>query len=306
MKKRRNEWKAKLGYKAGALAFRLVQWLIARRDPLKAERLGRKLGRWGFKFAKKHSRRAVLNLKLAFPELSEQERDALALRCFEHFGMLAADTMRVHMRTKEEMEASVVEIEGWEHAEAALAMQKGVIVVTGHFGNWERSGSWVAQRGFPLHVVQRNANDPGLNEQITKIREAGGMVVLSRGSAARGMLEVLKQNKMVAVLADQNCAESFVPFFGYPTGTVLGPAVIHLRTGSPILPAYCAKVGPNQFKIIMHPLVEAEPGAEDPRESIATQLNASLESVIRQYPEQWLWLHDRWKSARRRGLVPGP
>jgi KDO2-lipid IV(A) lauroyltransferase len=306
MKKRWKRWLKRAGIKAGGIAFRMAKGFLGKRDPLKAERVGRKLGRLAYRFAGKHRNRALLNLKLVFPDMREAERTALAIRCFEHFGMLAADFLRAEHRTMGEVEASIVEIEGWEHAQAALGQHKGVIGVTGHFGNWERFGAFVAQRGMPLHVVQRDADDPGLNEEMTRLRKLSGMVVLSRGNAARAMLSALREDKVIAVLADQNCTESFVPFFGLPTGTVLGPAVLHQRTGSPIMPGYCVRIGPNRFKIIIHPELKPKEGIDDPTLALTHAMNESLERVIRDYPEQWLWLHDRWKSARRRGLVPGP
>jgi len=304
MKKRRKQWTKKVGLKLGAVAFRLAKRFVGKRDPLKAERIGAKLGRIGFKYATKHRTRALKNLALCYPELSESERHAMAIRCFEHFGMLAADFLRTEHRTMEEVEKSIVEVEGWEHAEAATELHKGVIGLTGHFGNWERFAVFSNLRGRRVYAVQRDADDPGLNREMTALREKSGIEVLSRGNAIRIMLRALSEDKLVAVLADQNCAESFVPFFGMPTGTVLGPAVLHRRTGAPIVPAFCVRVGPNQFKVIILPALTPKEGVDDPSEAIAASMNDALESVIRRYPEQWLWLHDRWKSARRRGLVP--
>jgi Kdo2-lipid IVA lauroyltransferase/acyltransferase len=93
---------------------------------------------------------------------------------------------------------------------------------------------------------------------------------------------------------------------GHMAGTVLGPAVMSIRTGAPILPNYCVRLGPNKYKIIAHEPMLPDPDAEDQAADLMTRLNASLESMVRQYPEQWLWFHDRWKSARRKGLVQEP
>lgn len=299
-KKRARKWLANSG---GRLAFSLGKRFIGKKDPIKAEAAGRRLGRLGYRFGKKHRTRALANLEMVFPNLSSQDREALAKRCFEHFGMLAADFLRTDHRTQEEVVESL-EIEGWEHAEAALAADRGIIGITGHIGNWERFGAFVASRGMPLHVVQRDANDPGLNQEMTRMREKAGLIVLSRGNAARAMLEAIRNKKLVAVLADQNCSESFVPFFGFPTGTVLGPAVMHKRTGAPLLPSYCVRTGPNRYKIIFHELLTPDLTEEDPLIGLTKAMNQSLERIITEYPEQWLWLHDRWKSARRKGLIP--
>jgi len=116
------------------------------------------------------------------------------------------------------------------------------------------------------------------------------------------MLAELRKNKLLGVLPDQNTDECFVPFFGHPTGTVLGPAVLHQRTGAVMLPAYCVRIGIGQYRVIVRPPIDLQ-NIEENRELLAAEMNARLEEVIREYPEQYLWMHDRWKSARRAGLL---
>lgn len=302
MGKSKKRWRRRAAYKLGSWGFALARLALVRRDPLRAEAVGRRLGRWGYRFAKKHRNRCLSNLKLAFPELSTKEIDALGIRCFEHFGMVATDFLRADIRPQDEPQKSLVGVEGLEIQELIQSCAEGVMVVTAHFGNWERSSAFAASQPKGLVVVQRDANDANLNEEMTRLRAASGVKVLSRGNAARGILEALKQGKIVAALADQNSDEAFLPFFGHITGTTLGPAVLAKRARALLIPAYCVRVGPNQFKVIVEPPVDL---TGDP-ESIMTQLNASLERVVRRFPEQWLWLHDRWKSARRRGLVGEP
>lgn len=129
-----------------------------------------------------------------------------------------------------------------------------------------------------------------------------GMTVLSRGDSARPILKKLKHQEVVGILPDQNSDESYVPFFGKPCGTVLGPAVLHMRTGAPLLPAYCVRLAPGKYKTIVLEAIDLENRCDSPEE-LMTQVNAALESVIRQYPEQWLWMHDRWKNARKNNLL---
>lgn len=298
--------KRRLVAKAGGLAFRLAQLLLVRKDAVAAERAGQWLGRLGFRIAGKHRKRALSNLKLVFPEKTDAERHALAIRVFEHFGMLATDFLRGHIRSDEEVDASFVEVEGFEESLPAFQSGNGVLATSGHFGNWERSAQYFKMRGVPVAVVQRDANDPGMNEQMTILRRKAGVEVLSRGNAARAIIGALKQGKIVAMLADQNCSESFVPFFGLPTGTVLGPAVLHQRTKAPIIMYYSVRIGPGRYRMVLEPPLEPVPGVEDKTLALTEAMNRSLERMIRQYPEQWLWLHDRWKSARQQGLVHEP
>jgi KDO2-lipid IV(A) lauroyltransferase len=237
--------------------------------------------------------------------MSESERKRIALACFAHFGLVTADFLRSDLRERDEIENSVT-IEGRENFHAAESKGKGILFVCAHFGNWERMAAILASMGKPLVVIQRNANDAGVNREMTRLREASGVTVLSRGNAARAALESLKKQMAVALMPDQNAGDAFVPLFGHPAGTVRGPAVLHLRTGAPLLPVYCARIGPNQYRITIEPELIPDPNYADPAEGLIAAVHASLERTVRRHPEQWLWLHDRWKSARQRGLVNQP
>lgn len=291
----------KLEQKAGTLAFRWMLRWVERKNALQAEKLGKKIGRLIHRVSKKHRNRTLSNLQLALPSLSEAERQGIAIRMFEHFGIVATDFLRSRKRTNEEVLASV-EMEGFETITDALALGKGVIVVTGHLGNWERVGHYCFARGYKISVVARDANDSALQEMIGELRASTGLQVQSRGNAARTILSLLRKGEMVAILPDQNSEEIFVPFFGLPTGTVQGPAVLHERTGAPVVGAYCVRTGPAKYRLILEGPLQKVEGYEGP-EGMTRAINDSLERVIRAYPEQWLWMHDRWKSSRKRGLV---
>ncbi len=182
-------------------------------------------------------------------------------------------------------------------------MGKGVIFLTGHLGNWERAGHFVAASGRHLNVVARDANQDGVQAHVLRMRESTGVSVMSRGNSARQALVKLRKKELIGILADQNSLDSFVPFFGFPCGTVSGPSVLHRRTGAPICPAFCVWLGYNRYKLIFLPLVDPD-NQEESIDALTARLNLVLESVIREYPRQWLWMHDRWKAARRQGLLP--
>lgn len=286
---------------AGTAVFRLVKAWIRRKDALKAEATGKKLGRLFYKLSRKHRERALSNLQLALPELSEHEREAMTLRVFEHFGIVGTDFLRTERRSNEEVLANA-EFENWEAYEEAC-QSGGVLIVCAHFGNWERLGQIFAAKGLPISAVARDADDEGLNRDVLELRQKAGMQILPRGNAAIQILKAMKQKLRVGLLPDQNCDESFYPFFGKLTGTVLGPATLHTRTGAPLLPVFCVRTAPGKYKVIVLPKIEPLEGYEDKIEAITRAMNLMLEGVIRQYPEQWLWFHDRWKSARKRGLL---
>lgn len=287
--------------KLGGVAFRGAQWAFLRKDPLAAERLGEKLGRFGYRLDRKHRERTIANLRLAFPERSDAEIADLTLATFVHFGRVAADFMRSPARTDQEVLDSIepLSIEPFLQAESR---GKGVIVITAHLGNWERFAHWSKALGREITVVARDADDTGVQAKVAQIRGTAGLKVLSRGNSARAILESLKRKELIGILPDQNAGDAFVPFFGKPCGTVLGPAVIHLRTGAPLLPAYCLRIGPGRYRVELLEPFEYRRGETEPQQVMA-DLNLALEGVIRRYPDQYLWLHDRWKSARKAGLL---
>lgn len=288
--------------KAGELAFRWALRSFRHKSNDEAERSGARLGMLIFYLTKKHRRRTRSNLALAMPELSPQERERITRGVFKHFGRMLGDFLRTESRSNQEVLDSI-EIVGREHFEDALKLGKGVIAVGGHFGNFERGSQWCSANGIPLHAVARDANQSALNEMVNDLRAKAGAKVLSRGNAVRGILATLRRNEIVAILPDQNAREIFVPFFGHLCGCVQGPAVLHERTGAPVIPTYTVWLGPGKYRLVVGaPLVKAE-GYEDSPEGMTRSINASLEAIVRQYPEQWLWLHDRWKDARRKGLL---
>lgn len=287
----------------GAFAFRTLRAWANRLSDAKAERWGERLGRVAFRLSRKYRERTLSNLELAFPEKPPAERLAIAVRMFEHFGRGALEFFRVGRRTSESVRRSVVEAEGLEYLEAAHAQGKGVLLIGGHFGDWERAAHYAIAMGYRLTVVARDANQAEITQALAELRAASGVELLARGGAARDILRKLKANELVGILPDQNDDEVFVPFFGKPVGTVLGPGVLHVRTGAPVLPLYMVRLGLERYRLIVEPPLTPDPEAPNPAEGIMRAINRSLEGVVRRHPEQYLWLHDRWKSARKRGLL---
>ncbi|MDX2066431.1 MAG: lysophospholipid acyltransferase family protein [Fimbriimonadaceae bacterium] len=267
----------------------------------KAERRGSALALFMMRLDRKHREQTIANVGLAFPELGESERLALAKRTYAHFGVVAADFLRSGVRTIDDVLANT-SIEGIEHFHEAVARDRGIIALTAHFGNWERFAHYCTALGHGITVVARSADDESLESRVMALRAQTGMRVLARGNAAKALLGELRKRAIVGILPDQNSEECFVPFFGHPCGTVLGPGVLHQRTGAALLPAFCARVGVGKYHVILRPLLDPDNRVQNPEE-IAAATNAVLESVIREYPEQYLWLHDRWRSAKRRGLI---
>ncbi len=286
--------------KASTVAFRFGERVFLSGTIEQAERRGEKLGLMLYRLDKKHRERTHANLKLAYPEWSDEERIKMATEVYRHFGRITADFMRSSLRTVEEINSA--EFVGKEHLDPVLAQGKGAIFVTAHYGNWERFVHWSSVNGHSINVVARDANQSAINDRLTAIRNQAGAKVLPRGNAARAILTKLKAGEIIGILCDQNNGDCFVPFFGKPCGTALGPAVLHLRTGAPLVPCFFTRLGPGKYRVdVKEPIIGTE-FDKDPIK-ITARMNEVIEAQIRLHPEQWLWLHDRWKSARRAHML---
>lgn len=297
------KWSRKeLEGRAGAFAARRIQRWLSRKSTLQAERFGERLGRVVFFFFRSRRKRTLSNLEMAFPEKSPQERHAIAKGVFMHFGRIACDFARTDARSKEEVLENM-ELEGCDDVYKMLPRDEGVIVLTGHFGNWERIANYLALRGYPFSVVVRDADDGGLNQMVIDMRRAAGLEIISRGNAARQILTGLKKKLPIAILPDQNSDEAFLPFFGKPCGTVLGPGVLAQRAKASIYIVFCYRTGPGKYRLRVSDHIRGDNISEYTPEEIMTWFNATLEATVRDFPDQYLWMHDRWKMARRKGLV---
>jgi KDO2-lipid IV(A) lauroyltransferase len=284
---------------AGRVGMRLVvRPLRALPLPL-ARSFGRGMGRVLFYTLGRYRRVALKNLNLIYGrELDARARYQMALDVFKNFGETAAEFLKLPRMGLTEVDALVI-VEGEEHMRRALEMGQGVLLITGHFGNWEFLARWLNLHGYPLNVVARRANDPEADKILTDTRTDGGAQVFNRGNSARAVMQCLKKKEIVALLPDQNAGDVFVPFLGVRTGTVDGPAIIHIRTQSPLLFSWCVRTPDERFHITFEPPVIIAPTGDRAHdiETITACINARLDAQVRKHPTQWLWLHNRWKAT---------
>jgi len=268
--------------------------------PLPAARtLGKCLGWVLYQSLGRYRRVALKNLGLVYADISAQDRVRMARAVFRHFGEAAAEFIKLPQLTLEQVDAMVT-VEGAEYLNEALEANRGAFILTGHFGNWEFLARWLTLHGYKLNVVARDARDPAATKVMTEVRQGSGATVLYRGNSARAVLQSLKRNEFVAILADQNAADVFVPFLGVSaTGTVDGPAILHLKTQAPMVFSWCWRTPDDRFHIKFEPPVVVEPTGDRGADirAVMTLINARLEAQIRLNPTQWLWLHDRWKAT---------
>lgn len=255
-----------------------------------ARELGSTLGR---AVASTGVRRAVVseNLRIAFPEKSEPERAAIERGCYEHFGRIIVDTARFPEWTDAEIRERVV-MENRAHLDEALAAGRGALIATGHIGCYDVGAPRISMEIAPVTSVYQGVRNPYIEEWIVRIRCQRGARVAKRGMGFRKVYAALKRNECVAILADQDAGSSglFIPFFGRDASTLSGPAEFALRTGAALLTAF-APVEGERYTVRFEPVIP-----HSDVETMMREYNRRLEAAIRRRPEQYFWLHKRWKT----------
>lgn len=230
-----------------------------------------------------------------------EERDRLTRQVFIHFTSEAYQFFRVVSMTPEAID-KMVEGVGLENVDNALAGGKGCIVITAHFGNWEMLGRKLVRHGCAVNVIARDSDDPGMTGIATKVRESGGYGVFDKDQPIIGAFRKLKNNEVLGILPDQNDYDGIeVEFFGRTALTAVGPAVLSLKSGAPIVPAFCEKIGDDKYRLTAYPGITYTPTGEQETDvkNLTQLVMHALEDGIRLNPSQWLWLHDRWKTKTR-------
>lgn len=294
------QWHRRLQTRLGNAA---VLWMARRWQRLPeglARRVGTGLGAAMRKISPRHARIVMTNLRLAFGrEKTEEELAAIAKACYRHLGICLVEFIRIPAMTREELR-SIAELRGREHIEAALERGRGVILLTGHVGNWEIAGCRIAAEGYPVSAIARAQRDTDITEYVRRTRETLGMKILHRTVAVRGSLRALRHNEMLGILLDQNAGDDgvFVDFFGHLASTAPGAAAFALKTGAAVLPTFGFRKPDGTHIIEVSepvPLVNTGDRQRDIRENTA-RYTKIIEERIRAHPEQWFWLHKRWKA----------
>ena len=259
--------------------------------------IGQALGRLAWALDGRHRKVALDNLAAAFPELPPSRRQRLARQAFAQAGRNAMEMLWSAALTGDTM-ASVGEVSGIDHLEAALEKGRGALLASGHFGNWELMGLMLGLAGKPLHVVARRLRDLEADEVLRSLRTRTGNHVLYKDEAVRGAIRALRSGGSVAVLIDQNTLRAwatFVPFFERLAATTKLLAQLHLRTGAPILPSFAVPHG-DRYRFVIEPALDVAGDGPDAVNCITAAATARVERYVRRHPEAWLWIHDRWRT----------
>jgi Kdo2-lipid IVA lauroyltransferase/acyltransferase len=235
----------------------------------------------------------------AFPDWDAAAVRRVARGASEHLGRTTVEAALLPTLPRERL-LSLFDGEGdWQVMARAHAEGHGVIVVTGHIGNWELAGAYIAARGVPIEGVARRMANPLFNRYLTTTRERTGLGVVADSDAVRRIPRALRAGHVVALVADQGLkgmASTFVPFFGRLAKTPRGPGVFALRLGVPLVVGTAVRLPSGKYRALVEPIAVTETGdRERDVDAVVARYTAVLEQWVRQYPDQYLWHHRRWR-----------
>ncbi|MEO8499335.1 MAG: lysophospholipid acyltransferase family protein [Vicinamibacteria bacterium] len=292
--------KLRFAIESAALAtFKLLALIIPRSVFL---RIGRGLGALVAALDRRHLAIAKDNLRRSFPAWTQAQVDSTARGVWIHFGGVMFDLVRILARGPAVVD-SLATIEGREHAEAAHRSPHGVVLITGHFGNWETHGIVHAKHFGSIGVVARPLDNPTLDHAMTALRESAGNEVIEKEHAMIRSMRRLKTAQGVAFVVDQNVQEKegiFVNFFGRPACTTPFAAKLAIKTGALVLPCRAVMTPDFRYRVIYDaPIDPVRFGEGDAAVEALTQaMMDRTEAWIRANPDQWLWMHRRWHTKR--------
>jgi KDO2-lipid IV(A) lauroyltransferase len=298
--RRRSRWRDRAEY----FALRTVVGLLAALPLRVAMWLGETVALLAYALDAPHRRIGRVNLEIAFPEKSPAERRRILRASFLNLGRMAAEL--AHLPTIGD--AALREMvrfadEDWWNQHIGAHRETGVLILSGHFGNWELLVYAHGRRGHPVSMVHRGIANPLVDRWLNRVRARAGTRLLRKSRAGVDVLRALKEKQLLVLPFDQNSTRGlgvFVDFFGLPASTNSGIARIALRSGAPVVPAFIVREGRSARHVVhvLPPIFDMERTgdfAEDVRRNTA-HFSTIFEDMVRRFPEQWLWMHKRWKT----------
>ena len=282
-----------------ARAAAIAERIVARLPRSAALGLGRGLGRLWSDLDARHVRIAADNLRQSFPHWDEARVLRSVREVYAHFGALLIDLLWLARRTPAEVVA-LADVVGREHALAAGAGETGALLISGHFGNWEMGGLVSGHLFGGIGVVARPLDNPALDARLCALRALTGNTVIYKQRALQQVLRALHERRSVAILIDQNLQAGgvFVDFFGRPASTTSVAAALALKTGACLVPGFAELLPSGRYRMTYARPIRPEPSGDRRADvlRLTQRLSAVIEAAVRERPEQWLWLHRRWKT----------
>ncbi|HXM95189.1 MAG TPA: lysophospholipid acyltransferase family protein [Candidatus Dormibacteraeota bacterium] len=265
-----------------------------------ARRLAARVARWLYRGLPKLRKTTEFNLRLAYPEWTDVQRAEVTRKMVRNLGWMAAEFARLPKYSKENIEQLVI-LDGHENFLEGQQRGKGVLYLTGHIGAWELSSFAHALYGFPLHYMARPLDNPRVDKLVNAYRCLSGNRPIFKNESARAMLKVLKESGTIGILADQNTMPEegvFVDFFGTKACTTTGIARVALHTDAAVVPGYAYwDEEIRKYRLRFEPPVQLIRTGDAERDVFENtkQFAKVIEDIIRKHPDQWVWLHARWK-----------
>ncbi|MHC4983187.1 MAG: lysophospholipid acyltransferase family protein [Planctomycetota bacterium] len=274
-------------------------------------RTARWIGNLLYRFDRRHRERALAHLRLSFPDWLAEEHQRVAkasMRSMVYLGLEVLFAKKLITPGRWERHIELTDVS--EFVRLAVEQKTGLIVLTGHFGNWEVTAYTMAAVGFPSYAVARPLDNPYVNDYLLGVREGRGMVILDKKGATEQVTDILDNKGVVGFVADQDAGRKgmFVDFFGRPASTYKSIGLLAMQCKVPIAVTYGRRLDEQfHFEIGCHRIIYPRQWARrtDPLRWITQEYTKALEDVIRTAPEQYLWVHRRWKH-RPKGEQPGP
>lgn len=290
---------ASFAHRAEFAAVRTMVRVLGALDWGRAGNIGARIGALGYRPL--GIRRTVVERQIAaaFPGMREKGVRRLARGAYEHLGRASIEAALLPRLPRNAVLDLFEGADRFDLIENAMARKRGLILVTGHLGNWELAGAYIAARGVPIDAIARRMKNPLFDRYLTETRSRIGMRVVHDSDAVHRTPRALRDGRAVAFLADQGVlglASTFVPFFGKPAKTPRGPAVFALRFHAPIVFGAAVRQPNGKYRLSLEP-VEVELTGDRDRDidAIVARYTAILEQWVRRYPEQYFWHHRRWR-----------
>jgi len=291
-------------------ALRLVMAVLAAVPLRLAVRLGALLGSIVYLVDVPHRRIGMRNLAIAFPEKALAERRRILRGSFQNLGRMAVELAHLPALPREELEQMVrFEDEAWWREAIGWQRPSGVLVLSGHFGNWELLVFAHGMRGHPVHLVHRAIANRRVDRWLHELRTRAGTHTIRKSAAAGAVLRALHERGLLVLPIDQNSTRGlgvFVDFFGVPASTNAGMARIALRADAPVVPVFIVREGGSaRHRVHVLPIMRVE-RTGDPVSDVrhnTQRFTAVFEEMVRRHPDHWLWMHKRWKT-RPSGVPP--
>jgi KDO2-lipid IV(A) lauroyltransferase len=270
--------------------------------------LGRRLGDLAFVVLARRRRGALTNIALAFPQISARDGRRICRGSFQHLGLMFVELCAVLVDPPERTLEGIV-IDGLDHLKQAMDRHGRALVLTAHLGNWELLTLAHRLMGVPASVVVRPLDAPWLDAVVDRLRRVSGIGLIDKRGALRPVLGALRRGRMVAVLLDQNAARRegvFVTFFGRSASTSKSLAVLALRTRTPVVPMFIYREAVRRHRVVIRPalIVQTPDAGAETIAELTQRCTTAIQAAIVEAPEQWLWIHDRWRTRPRAPSAP--